>query len=277
MKKLLLVPALCFGGFAMAQTLKPAKLTKVAQVVKTSTGKTTMKMEMMGQEMDIPMDTESETKLMVTYEGAGGKIEQKPQRMKITMSMMGQEMVMDSENPDASGPGAEAMAGLKDKITVYMFDANGNITGIDASRAEDGSASPAQMSDVMNMAGLSKGSFVEFMLPLRKEVKPGEMWIDSSISEGVRVVNTYTYNGTSNDETTVDVKSVLSINRKTAQQGQNVEFNLSGTLNQQLTVNPANMFILTRKTVGDMKGVMNMMDNNAPVTVTMNTQDSYKY
>lgn len=99
----LLSAAFILSNALLAQGIK--SLTKGQKIVQLQNNTMNMKMEVMGQEMEqkMSMNTTGELSIAELKED-GVKIEMKQTKMKMHTSVMGQEIDLDTDNPDDENP-----------------------------------------------------------------------------------------------------------------------------------------------------------------------------
>lgn len=120
-----------------------------------------------------------------------------PKKMKISFSMMGQEMNLDSDNPkDLEGQfGAPIKEAMKQR-QEFTVDATGQVTAVKTeNKKQSGEAGGmGMMMPGMNMAAVavSAGQPSIFKILPDRAVAKGDTWTDSATVEGNRSKNVYT-------------------------------------------------------------------------------------
>lgn len=143
-----------------------------------------------------------------------------PKRMKLSMSMMGQDMNIDSDNPkDLEGQFGGPIKELMKQKQEFTVDATGLVTAVKADEKKKKTSEQAGMMGMM-MPGLSNGAIATagqpsiFKILPSREVAKGDTWTDSVTTEGNKSITVYTvkditeteilldYNGTAKTKTT---------------------------------------------------------------------------
>lgn len=137
--------------------------------------KTTMtsSAEVMGQSMENNMESKITTVYEVVNPGSGGtELKSTITKLKVSTSMMGQEMKYNSDEKDNEGPAAEMLAGRVNKAKSITIDPKGNITKQD--KEEDAGA---------GMMGMNTGedNKIDLFVPVlfTKELIAGDTFMDS--------------------------------------------------------------------------------------------------
>ncbi len=271
MKRIFLVASMFSVITVSAQTIsRKASLNKGQQIEQTSKVVANITQEMMGQQMEIKMNTNSTALLEVKDANAEGyTVANTIKRVTMNMSAMGNEQNFDSDKKeDLDGPMGQAMKGKIGVAKEYKLDKNGVITAIPGSENAKPDAN-AMMNGMMGateeeIKGSTHSAFVS--LPA-KGVKPGDSWSDSLVSKENKLRNTYTLKSVSGNDALVDVKGTLTVDREMEQQGMTMQMNMNGTITGELTFDINTGLVKSRKQVTKGTGAIEVAGQTVPLTV----------
>lgn len=249
---------------------KKTSLVKGQQIEQTSKVSANIIQEMMGQSMEIKMETNSNGTVEVKDVSADGfTVASTVKRVVMNMSAMGNEQNFDSDKKeDLDGPIGQT---VKDKIGVareYKLNKDGVITAIPAAtKAEDPNS---MMGGVMGGAMEDElvGNTYSALITLPAAgVKVGESWNDSSITKENKVRNTYTLKQVNGDDAIVDVKGTLNVDREMEQQGMAMQMSMNGTITGELTFDTKSGVIKSRKQNTKATGSIEVQGQSVPLTL----------
>lgn len=271
MKRIFVVVSLFSAMTVSAQSVsKKTSLVKGQQIEQTSKVSANIIQEMMGQSMEIKMETNSNGTVEVKDVSADGfTVASTVKRVVMNMSAMGNEQNFDSDKKeDLDGPIGQT---VKDKIGVareYKLNKDGVITAIPAAtKAEDPNS---MMGGVMGGAMEDElvGNTYSALITLPAAgVKVGESWNDSSITKENKVRNTYTLKQVNGDDAIVDVKGTLNVDREMEQQGMAMQMSMNGTITGELTFDTKSGVIKSRKQNTKATGSIEVQGQSVPLTL----------
>lgn len=271
MKRIFVVVSLFSAMTVSAQSVsKKTSLVKGQQIEQTSKVSANIIQEMMGQSMEIKMETNSNGTVEVKDVSADGfTVSSTVKRVVMNMSAMGNEQNFDSDKKeDLDGPIGQT---VKDKIGVareYKLNKDGVITAIPAAtKAEDPNS---MMGGVMGGAMEDElvGNTYSALITLPAAgVKVGESWNDSSITKENKVRNTYTLKQVNGDDAIVDVKGTLNVDREMEQQGMAMQMSMNGTITGELTFDTKSGVIKSRKQNTKATGSIEVQGQSVPLTL----------
>jgi hypothetical protein len=220
----------------------------------------------MGQEITVTMDITSNDSADVTEStpGKGFKLSKTTTRIQLNMSAMGQEKSFDSDKKeDMDG---EMGGQMKDKVHVTSEAEVSEKGGVKIAGEQKESSGMDAMASMMPSGNDSGFISSLFMTSPAKELKPGEQWKDSTISEQNKVYNTYTYMKQENGIASVDFMAEGTSEGTTTRQGMELKVNMKSLTKGVLHVDVSNGLILERKITLTLSGTNEMMGMEIPVT-----------
>lgn len=284
MKRVLLVASLFSVMTVSAQTItQKATLTKGQQIEQVSKISALVTQEMMGQTMEINM--ESNTTALVEVKDnvpEGFKVANTLKKMTMNMNAMGNEQKFDSEKPeDMNGPIGQ---GLKDKLNVtkeYTISKEGIVIAIPEAKPAEKSDPNSVMGNMINGStseekkGAAHSAFAN--LPAGG-AKVGQSWTDSLSEGGSKTINTYTLRSVQGNEGIVDVKSNLSISQEMEQQGMQMQMSLTGNVTGEYNFDIKTGIVKSRKLKTTASGQIDVMGQTVPLSLnsTVETNSTIK-
>jgi hypothetical protein len=192
LKKLMTCPLLMLTFGSYAQTLKLA-LVKGQKYEVTTKSTLNSSASVMGQEMESNTDNTTVQMFEVKDTRANETdLVSTTTKLLANIQMMGQETNYDSDKKDNTGPVAEAMDKMVNKIKNMTIDASGKVIKEDKDETEDA------MSSLFPDIRIVKQALIG------KELKPGISWPDS-----------VTENTSKMKSTTVGTYTVNAVNKET--------------------------------------------------------------
>jgi hypothetical protein len=271
MKRIFVVVSLFSVMTVSAQSVsKKTSLVKGQQIEQTSKVTANITQEMMGQSMEIKMETNSNGLLEVKDVSADGyTVANTVKRVVMNMSAMGNEQNFDSDKKeDLDGPIGQT---VKDKIGVareYKLNKDGVITALPEAAKKDDPNS--MMGGVMGGAmedELVGNTYSALIAIPAAGVKVGDSWNDSTITKENKVRNTYTLKQVNGNDAIVDVKGTLNVDREMEQQGMAMQMSMNGTITGELTFDTKSGLIKTRKQNTKATGSIEVQGQTVPLTL----------
>ncbi len=267
---LLFAVTLATVGMANAQKIAVSKGQKLE-----TTSVTKMSVEVMGQNID--NETTSTTEVEVKDASDNGYVFANTlKHMVVKSNAMGQDIHFDSDNKDdMQGQMGEAMKNTIGNPSEVTVDKQGKIVEIKGAAADK--KAPAGMNDMLNMSNsLAKGQAYPVLLPLPvgKQLKPGDSWVDSSgTPETFKSVMTYTLKQITGDDVLVSFTGIIAKNGTIEQQGMQIQMDITGNVKGDATYEAGSGFLKKNTTVSDIKGTFEVMGQSAPLAMnlTVNT------
>jgi hypothetical protein len=271
MKRIFVVVSLFSVMTVSAQSVsKKTSLVKGQQIEQTSKVSANITQEMMGQSMEIKMETNSNGLLEVKDASADGyTVANTVKRVIMNMSAMGNEQNFDSDKKeDLDGPIGQT---VKDKIGVareYKLNKDGVITALPEAAKKDDPNS--MMGGVMGGAmedELIGNTYSALIAIPAAGVKVGDSWNDSTITKENKVRNTYTLKQVNGNDAVVDVKGTLNVDREMEQQGMAMQMSMNGTITGELTFDTKSGLIKARKQNTKATGSIEVQGQTVPLTL----------
>lgn len=242
--------------------------------------KTTSSMEMMGQQMDIKADVtlvrqlEIKDKKDKTYNVASTIT-----KMATNMDMMGQTMSYDSDKKEDADSDIGKI--LKDKINVPTALEMGEDGKIIPSKKEE----PKAGDDASGMAAMMKsfgaGSDERILtddvfIPTPKNLKVGDTWSDSLITDGQKTYRDYTVKSFQGSEAIVTIGGKVLTDKKMENQGMEMNLVMESKLTGEMTVDTNTGVIKQRTITADGSGNIEMMGQQVPMATKVETNSVTK-
>jgi hypothetical protein len=274
MKKIqiLLVASIGFSTTSlMAQTKASLKLpaSKTYQVVNTL--ETTSSTDVQGQTMESTANITSTYKIEVKGKtGDNYNLSSTLSNISMNMTLMGQDIKFDSENPDDMN--GEFGAALKDYIDQpknLQMDNSGKI----ASDSKDTSVSGIvkRLQIAQNGYG-TKLAFVD----LPAHAKVGDSWMETNSGEGMSKTTNYTIKNITGNIATISFTTADSVSTTMDQSGMQIATKTTGTSEGEEKVDIKTGVIQSATSKGDASGNVSAMGQDFPMSVKINSSTTVK-
>lgn len=251
---------------ATAQKLKlwKVKLEAGQQLKVSSISSNHVSQQLMGQDIQINISTDISDSVYVTGKQKDGfTLSKTTTRMKMDMDAMGQQKNFDSDKKeDREGEIGEK---LKDKIGVVaqaVVTEKGEVRVTSVVKEEQADA----MSSLLPMNSDSASIAGYFLAAPGKEVKAGESWKDSLITEGNKTETTYTFLKTENGTALISYELKLSTEGTQTTNGMEVKINVKTEGKGSLKVELSTGLVLERKTEMKISGTSEVLGMQIPMT-----------
>lgn len=261
-KTFLLLLAGAFFTNIQAQELKLAKGQKFQT---TTTTKTAMSQQMMGQSIDMTTDITAVDEIEVTDANAKAiTLGKTTKQLKSSFSGMGQSMDFDSNKPeDMNGPVGSQMKGLINTPLSFVLNPSGTIA--DAPKVP-GNTMVGISSDV------AKGEAMPGFIALPANVKAGEKFTITGADGDNKTTANYTIESTNGKEAVLKMNITANKTNTVNQMGMDMLMTLKMTTTGSATVDVATGLILSATTEMITDGTISVMGQSVPMTVkTTNT------
>jgi len=272
MKKFL-IPTLLFLSIAVSgQTInKKVALAKGQQMEQINQSTMNLTQEMMGQVMEIKIETTLSNILEVKdATSTNYSISKTMKRMVLNMSGM-QEMKFDSDKKeDMDGQIGEK---VKDKIGIpveFIVNKEGIVTSVKETSSKE------EMAGVAGMMGSMFGQYKEDSegatfgaianIP-SKGIKVGDTWSDSSSDSKHKSYTTYTLKEIKGNDGLVTLSQSSNMNAEIEQQGMTLEIDMRGTTIGEYTFDVQTGVLRTRKSTSKATGTMSVMGQSVPMSI----------
>ena len=273
MKKFLLVALVFSTIMASAQTVtRKIGLTKGQQLEQQSHVKMNMTQEMMGQSMEIKMESDI-TNLVEVKNAASNTYEVANTIKKVLMNMnaMGQDMKFDSDKKeDMDGQLGQAFKGKIGVPREFTVNNEGIITSLKNKSEQKNEAAGGMMGGMMTMGDSEEKEGAAFNslanIPA-KGVKIGESWSDSTSDENGKTFTTYTLKEVNGGNGVVTLSSNSAISRELEQQGMTMQMEMKGTTTGEYTFDVATGIVKSRKATTKAAGTIDVAGQSVHVNI----------
>ena len=271
MKKLILL-VVAFSGLAVsAQTVsKKVALTKGDQLEQVSKVTMNLTQEMMGQTMEIVMNSTSQSLVEVKNASNGGfEVASTLKSVLMNMNAMGQEMNFDSnKKEDLDGEMGAPYRDMLNKPSDFVLDKHGVVTEVKNKPAvkDDGNMMGSMIGGAMNEEK-EGASFSTIANIPAKGVKVGDSWSDSANADGARTFTTYTLKEIKGNDGVVSVKGDLSKNKEMEQQGMTMVMDMKGSSIGEYLFDVATGIIKSKKITTKASGNIDVMGQSVPMVM----------
>ncbi len=248
---------LALGGTLSAQSIKLPAGKKMSVTIESKLESSTT---IMGNQMDI----ENTTSNFADYEvkavsDTGYTMNMVLKRIKASLSMSGQEQSFDSDDDAArNNPQLAELFNMINKPNEVVVGAHGaSVKGEMGTKA------------IQTGIPVNENDQAKFILMQNELIKlaQGNQWIDSTLSEGNRIVNEYTISKTDDQTAEVLVKTTMQVNNTLKQFGMDVKQSLHGTVNSKRLYNKSTGQLIKEASELAISGTMDMMGQSAPMSI----------
>ena len=228
--------------------------------------------EMMGQQIEQTVVTSTKSEMVIiNATDTEIKIEDKTKKLKMNSEAMGQQMEFDSDNPNENGL-LKNLNDIINKTTIITADGNGIIKTV----KYDETVEKLQAQSPISGNGYEIGHLLSFILLLPKEISIGTTWNQKVGNTELKEDYTYTVKSIENGTANIDFTAIIIQDKKSEMQGNKVESKLSGTMSGKLYVDVKTNFVFSRIRTSNLKGIIEVMGQSAPVEMTMVTEEFYQ-
>ena len=244
-----------------------------------------------GQKLEIVTNMNSTTEMMMgestnssvgteVYEvkditGTNAVLERSMKKLKLNLSIMGQEKSIDSDNPeDLKGMIGEPIKELLNTKNEFTIDANGKIVAVkgESKKKKEDNGMMGMFMQQMNMgaAAPETGSPSVFKILPDYEVGKGDTWADTVAAAGNVIHTSYTVKDITDAEILLDFTSNGKIDTKQQMMGMSAE--VKGTVQSSgaITLDKATGILKQKTVTTKTESAVNMngqeMNTNSKVT-----------
>jgi len=265
----LIVSYLLITASVFSQATGRLVLNKGQKFEVETKGNSVMSQEMMGQTMEITADIKSLSSMEVNDASPEKyNLTNTLTKMKMNMSLMGQDMSFDSDKKeDLDG---EMGAGFKDVLNKPKeLIVNGLAQTIPDTTTKTGTSAKEKNPMETMMAGILGSSGPEvnpaFEIIPATAIK-GYSWTDSTTSPEITRITTYTVKDVKGNEAIVVFDGILNTVTTNEMQGMPVKTTQAGTVKGEMLVDVATGILKEKKTTVESKGTLEMMGQQVPMT-----------
>ena len=272
MKKVFLFLSLVSVLSVSAQKVsKKITLEKGQQIEQQTKTTVSMTQEMMGQSMEIKMESDATNFLDVTSNSAAGfDMTNTLKRILLNMNVSGQETKFDSEKKeDMDGQLGATFRNKINKPRGFTVNKDGVIASVkDTAKSEEEDMIGGMLNATEETAG---AAFTAVANIPAAGVKVGDSWTDSTNVNNARTVNRYTLRRVTNGEGTVDINSDMNLSREMERQGMQMQMELKGTSVGEYVFDVNSGLVKSRKALTKASGSVDVMGQSIPLTIETTT------
>ena len=272
MKKFFLFASLVSVMSVSAQTVsKKITLAKGQQLEQQNKTIVNMTQEMMGQSMEIKMESNSTNLLDVKDNNPTGfDMTNTLKKVLLNMNVSGQETNFDSDKKeDMDGQMGTAFRDRINKPREFTVNKDGIIASVkEGPKAEEGDMIGGMLNGAEETAG---AAFLAVANIPAKGIKVGDTWTDSTKDKNASTVNRYTLRQLNNGEGTVDINSDLNVSREMEKEGMTMQMELKGTSIGEYVFDVNSGLVKSRKSLTKATGSVDVMGQSIPLTIETNS------
>lgn len=261
MKRLFVCAAMLFAVNVQAQV---SKIPVGKKIQLESSSKMTTKLNMMGQDMEMPMtmtilaDLSAKSAEINTLKAAVTL-----KKFSGSLSIIGQETNFSSDDKNiANNPqAAEVLKNFNKEEEVLLED--GKVKG----KLDVGTNGVPTSPELARMTFLTLNP---------DNIKEGYKWTEESNSDGTKNTTIYAITKVTTTDVEVTATSSIKIEKTIQQMGMDMKQNLSGTSTSVRLYNAATATLKADATKMEMSGTMLVMGNEAPISISSITTTTVK-
>jgi hypothetical protein len=238
--------------------------------------KTVSSMEMMGQQMDMSADISAVRLFEVKGKAESNyKVSSTITRLVTSANAMGQAMSYDSDKKDDTASEMSKM--LKDKVNVPV-EMEMNDEGKVIPAKKDTAAKDKQgMEAVMGGMGADETAIADgLFLLIPQNLKVGDTWSDSVITDGLKTYRDYTVKSLQGDDATLTLSGKQIMNKVIENMGMEMTMTMESKLTGELLVDTKSYVIKQNSLIADGTGSMDVMGQSVPMTTKVETTSTAK-
>ena len=263
-----LVSVLSVSAQKVSKKITLEKGQQIEQQTKTSVS---MTQEMMGQSMEIKMESNATNFLDVKdNSSAGFDMTNTLKKILLNMNVSGQETKFDSDKKeDMDGQMGAAFRNKINKPRGFTVNKDGIISSVkDTAKSEEEDMIGGMLNATEETAGTA---FLAVANIPAAGVKVGDSWTDSTNVNNARTVNRYTLRQVTNGEGTVDINSDMNLSREMERQGMQMQMELKGTSVGEYVFDVNSGLVKSRKALTKASGSVDVMGQSIPLTIETTT------
>ena len=261
MKKIIVATAILFAVSVNAQVGK-IPVGKKIQMFAESKGTNTV--SMMGQEMEIPSTAKTTSEIeikSVTANDIVATITLK--KIVASTTIMGQENTFDSDDKSAS----------KNPMAATLLK---NLNTPQEVILEKGKVKGKNDVGITGVPTTNEVAKKMFLTVEAANIKEGFKWTEQTDGEGTKSNTIYTITKVTKDDIEVTATSNIKVEATVNQMGMDMKQNISGTIVSVSVYDAATTLLKADATKMDLNGTIQVMGNDAPMTVKLITTTTVK-
>lgn len=271
----LIIAAATIANISFAQSATDKIVLGKSQKFQTTiTSNGSLSMEMMGQSMETITESSGFNTLDVKdVTPTGYIITSTINKLKIkSKGGMSPEVEFDSDKKEDMN--TEIGKSLKDKFQPKDVEITFTGKPIEKAAKPDTDDMDKVMQSVMSGTGNSGVADLFMLIPSGK--KAGDVWIDSSNTNGVKINNTYTLKQINGKEAVVAVNTLSNIKKQVQAQGADLTINMDSKIISDNIVDITTGLIKEKKTTVEGKGTLGAGGMEMPMTTKVTAVTTVK-
>jgi Family of unknown function (DUF6263) len=261
-----------FTVLAQGQTNKIV-LTKNQQLKFVSAVKGNVSQEMMGQSMEIVMDVNTDRNITVKDISVQDyKLDAITTRVKMNMSMMGQDRSFDSDNKsDMAGEMKDAGKDVN-VVKPLILSVNGKCKLAEKPNPEKTEQDPMSgMMQQMLGGGADEVTTENYFMLIPQGKKAGDNWSDSVVTEVSKTYWIYKWESTETNVAVIKATAKATISNNITAQGMEMTMNMNNEITEDRKVSLASGVIINKVSTVKINGTVDVMGQSVPMTGTVTT------
>ncbi len=268
--------SLAAGFIAMAQNpTNKIVLTKNQQLKFTSSIKGNISQDMMGQTMETVMDISNIKNITVKdVSEQDYKIEAVTTRIKMNMTLMGQDKTFDSDNKDDLTGELKALGKDINKINPLELSADGKCKSTEKASPEKSVEEANPMNGMMQQmmgGGAEEITVAACFMLIPQGKKIGDSWTDTLGAGTTKTVWNYTWDSTLANIAVIKITAKETNNSTVNAMGMDMTVNMINDIAEVRKVDLLTGIIVNNSSNKKITGTIDVMGQSIPITGTATT------
>lgn len=276
MKKITLFfsAAIFFSTITMAQTKSSVNLKKGQKFVVENKAETTSSTEVGGQSMDTKINVTTTYNIDVKDKTDNYHLTNTITKMKMDMSMMGQEQKFDSD--DSTDMNGSMGTPLKDYIN-HPKDVEMDQTGkVIPKESDSASGNLEQLAAQMHALETSGYGAAMAFQSLPKDIKVGDTWTDSSNENNISKKIIYLVKEIKGNIATITLSGSISTEATMENQGMEINTKIAGKISGQEKVDITTGIVQSNTSTIEQSGTVSAMGQDMPTSTKVISSTTVK-
>lgn len=254
------------SGLVLKKGQKFSVETKVTTVSNT---------EAMGQTMETNLNSTTNFQIEVDdVNPTNYKLKSTVSRILMSMSMMGQEMKVDTDKKeDLDGPLGSGLKGVVNTPHTVLFDKSGHLVAPE--KPKEGSGSNPMMEQFANLDETGYGAESAF-LALPADLKVGSTWNLEKNTKDSKNKFTFVVKELKGDVAVLTITGTISSEMTIEQNGMEIVTKTSGKITGEASVNYKSGVLQSSTTTADVSGNVEVMGQELPTSAKTTTVTTVK-
>lgn len=201
-------------------------------------------------------------------------------KLKLNMSMMGQNTNYDSENKNAaSNEVTQALDEKMNKSVDIIIDSKTGKQILNKEKIKNASSDEENpMMGLLNMFAESTDEAIVTgaieLIPIGKTI--GDKWADTSKAKDVKTIRTFTLLSILGNEAIIQLNAQTSALNKIEMQGMEIEFKSNSKTKSEITTNTSTGLVQKRNSITNVTGSFQLMGQDVPISSTSTSTITYQ-